>query len=150
MIEEQAIVIGCDGSGDGRIAVRVDRKSACESCQMKAGCGQKLVNDSSQRKCIEFELENHFDAKVGDRVTMAIPEKSFLQASVVMYVLPLILMIIGAVLGESYFALADIGIFLLASLGFLTGLYLARKFAQTHQFNPDFQPHIIAIKSLDD
>jgi sigma-E factor negative regulatory protein RseC len=144
MIKEQAIVIG-GNIETGRISVRVDRKSACETCQMKAGCGQKLINDGSQRKCIEFELDNDLNAKVGDQVTLAIPESSFIQASIVMYVLPLIFMIVGAVLGEKLFLFSDDGMFLLSSLGFIIGLLVARNFAKTKQSNPDFQPHIVAV-----
>lgn len=149
MIKEQAIVIADDVAGDGHITVRVDRKSACESCQMKAGCGQKLVNDNSQKKCIEFELNNEVNAQVGDRVTLAIPESSFMQASIVMYVIPLILMIVGAVLAESYFSFSDGGALLLSIFGFILGLFIARKFARTRKDDPNFQPHIIAVESVE-
>ncbi|KZY45318.1 MULTISPECIES: SoxR reducing system RseC family protein [unclassified Oleiphilus] len=145
MIKEEAIVIADDSTTNGRISVRIDRKSACESCQMKAGCGQKLVNDSSQRKCIEFELDNEFDVQVGDYVTLAVPEKTFLQASLVMYVLPLVLMILCAVLAESYLALNDAATLLASICGFGLGLYLARRFASEHKSDPDFQPHIVAV-----
>ncbi len=146
MIKEQAVVIASDAVIGGQVSVRVDRKSACESCQMKAGCGQKLVGESSQRTCIEFDLNNELNAKVGDRVTLAIPESSFLQASAVMYILPLLLMIVCAAIADRYFQLSDGGIFAFSALGFGGGLYCARRFAQRRKADPDFQPLMVAIE----
>jgi sigma-E factor negative regulatory protein RseC len=114
---------------------------------VKSACGQKLLNEGRQGKCIEFELDNLKGANVGDEVTIAIPEDSFLQAAFVMYVLPLITMIAAAVLGEKYFLLSDGGVFLVSSLGFALGLLMVRKFADSKRSQADFQPQVIAVSS---
>lgn len=152
MIKEQAIVIALDTSsnssgemGPGRALVRVDRKSSCQACQMKAACGQKLVNESSQKRCIEFEVDNSVAALEGDLVTIAVPERSFLQASLIMYLMPLVLMIVFAVIAEHFYSSSDLIIFLLSAGGFMLGLYGARKFAQHHKNDPDYHPIITEL-----
>lgn len=45
---------------------------------------------------------NHLRAKPGDRVELSLPESAFLKASIVTYLIPLIAVMTGAVLGQVF------------------------------------------------
>ncbi len=87
--------IGIVKSVNGVMAiVSVTRKSACEQC--KAGCH---VTDSGA----EIEAINRAKAKIGQQVRVAMKPYSYLRGSILVYGLPALALIIGAVIGKEFF-----------------------------------------------
>ncbi len=75
--------------------VSVERKSACEQCA--AGC--KLTDSGA-----DIEAINRVNAKVGQKVRVEMKAYSYLKGSVIVYGLPALSLIIGAVAGKELFS----------------------------------------------
>ncbi|MCI0469282.1 MAG: SoxR reducing system RseC family protein [Nitrospirae bacterium] len=98
--------------------VVVQRKSGCDSCPGGSFC--KTIDGGA-----EVEAVNMVRAGVGDTVIIAFKTQAYLKAVVLVYGIPSLMLIIGAVIGKEYlsrlFPLADADI-LSAIAGF--GLFI--------------------------
>lgn len=92
MMNEIGIVKRIDGI---TAIVSVERKSACEQCA--AGC--KLIDSEA-----DIEAINRAKAKIGQKVRVEIKPYSYLKGSVIVYGLPALALIIGAVVGKEFFS----------------------------------------------
>lgn len=94
--------------------VIIRRESACgDNC---ASCGGGC-NDS---KSITLELENTLSAEVGDYVIVESKSSTILKSAFIAYIMPLILMIIGTLIGMTVFE--GLGYANFEALGFIIGL----------------------------
>lgn len=75
--------------------VSVERKSACDSC--KAGCH---VTDAGA----EIEAFNQAKASVGQKVKISMKAYSYLKGSVLVYGIPALALIVGAIIGKEFFS----------------------------------------------
>ncbi len=75
------------------VIVEIEKRSACAECH--AGCACDI--DKSIRL---VEANNHLGADVDQYVQVSIPNESVLTASVVVYVIPLIALVTGTLLGS--------------------------------------------------
>lgn len=105
---------------EGPVAkVSVPRKSACEGCT--AGTCKP------EEQSMEIEALNHVNASVGQRVRIIVNPYTYLKASIIVYGVPALALIAGAILGKevfsSYFkeldsdtisAIAGVGAFIMA------------------------------------
>lgn len=83
--ETEGVVI----SLDGKIAkVRASRHSDCDSCGACPG-----------DKATIMDVYNRVDARVGQRVIIEIPEANMLKAAFVVYMLPLLTIFVGYLIG---------------------------------------------------
>jgi len=139
MIHERGLVLDRSASDQNKVWVRTQRQSACESCKLKAGCGQSALSKLSGQKSIEFEVDNLLNAKAGDVVILSIPEDGILTASLVMYFIPLALMVAMAMVA-GMFGLSDLVSILFGAVGLGLGLCLARTYSQKHKDDPRFTP----------
>lgn len=86
--------VGVVKSINGVIAiVSVEKKSSCDQC--KAGCN---VSDSG----VEIEALNKARAVIGQKVRVAMQPYLYLKGSMLIYGLPAVALIIGAVIGKEY------------------------------------------------
>ncbi len=93
MIEE----IGTVRSVEGPLAiVDVPRKSACEGCT----AGTCKIED----QYMEIEAFNRAGAKVGDKVVISVKPFTFTKGSMIVYGLPAIGLVLGAVFGKEVMA----------------------------------------------
>jgi len=150
MIEEQAVVLSENPKSIFNVStvrVRVERKSGCQSCQLKSGCGQRVMTEMSSNKSIELDIPNTLDAKPGDRVSIAIPEKGLLNAALVVYLIPLLSMLSFAVAAEivarSVVGFNDAMVALFGVFGLLLGFIYAKKYGQKHEQDSCFVPEMI-------
>lgn len=110
---------------NGQVQVHFKRTSACERC---GACGM-LANGQD----MIVTLENTIEARPGDQVVVQMPTQGMLQASAIVYVIPLLLLVAGAVVGKLALAplfagaesdvVAAISGIALCALGFL-GIHL--------------------------
>ena len=88
--------IGVVKSISGVLAiVAVEGKSACDQC--KLGC--KVTGSGA-----ELEAINRAKAKVGQRVRVELKPYSYLKGSIIVYGLPAVSLVIGAVIGKEFFS----------------------------------------------
>jgi len=91
MIEETGIVKSLDGI---MAKVMVPKKSACE------GCTAGICKPENQS--MEIEAINRVGAKVGQTVRIDIKAATYIKGSLIVYGLPALFMVIGAVIGKEF------------------------------------------------
>ena len=123
MITETGRVVGVAGD---RVWVQTIRTSACESCSARHGCGQRALAGVSGGRANQVLVANSLGAEVGDEVTVAIDESALLGASLLVYALPLVSMVAGAVLGHQLSA-GHAASEAVAMMGAAAGLLAARR-----------------------
>lgn len=130
MLETRATVVHIH---DGSALVLANQVSGCEQCNGQ-GCGSSKVAQlfcSSPRK---FEVQNPIDAVVGDEVIVAVADGAVMRGIGLVYLVPLVLLVLGAGLGSLWNAQPEqadmdvaLGGFVGLSLGFIAVKWLAAK-----------------------
>ncbi len=92
MATEEGIVIKTSA---GTALVKTNRSSACESCSSSGSCAAK--GDE-----MEVEAINSVGARDGDRIMLSFATTSFLKATFLLYIFPVICLVIGAVAGQKF------------------------------------------------
>ena len=105
MIRETATVVAVDGD---TVTVEAAIKSTCNACQAQSDCGTGVISRAIAPKTQQLTLRTPMPVRIGQQVTVGIPEAGILSASAWLYLLPLIAFI------GSYFA----SVSLLSSTGF--------------------------------
>lgn len=140
MITETGKVVALSGN---RVWVQTIRTSACESCSARNGCGQRALAGVSGGRANQVLVTNSMGARVGDEVTVAIDESALLGASLLVYALPLVLLVLGAVAGHQLSGGLDAVAMLGAALGMAAGFVVARRVGS----NParDYEPRLVKV-----
>lgn len=124
MIEERAKVIAVK---DGAIQLQMIKTRSCDSCNAKNACGHALLARMTKRNhphnTTEFSLPNRLDAQVGDQVVLGIAEDALLKAALLVYLLPLLALLAGAMLGKALWA-SEVAAITGGLLGLLAGFML--------------------------
>jgi sigma-E factor negative regulatory protein RseC len=97
MIEETAHVVGVE---DGHAWVETERRSSCGSCSAK-GCGTGALSKILGTKVQRLKVRDPLGTEVGDTVILGIEEGVLLHGSLMVYIVPLLLMLAGGLLGEA-------------------------------------------------
>lgn len=113
MIEERGRVLSVE---DDAVWVETLRRSACDSCQARNGCGQSVLQRLGLGARSGFirvlNPQHEHPCRVGDEVLIGIPEHAVLQGSFMVYLVPLLMLFAGALLAQ-YLGAAE-GIIILA------------------------------------
>lgn len=75
---------------NGNLTVSIPRNEACGSCAAKGSCGQKAETI--------IEIFSADDIKKGDRILLESKSSDITKYSIYVYILPVVLMILGALL----------------------------------------------------
>ena len=140
---EQGRIVAVDADA---VWVDTDRQTTCGSCSAQKACGTRLLNalhpsrDDYLRLVVDKSLLA--ELRTGDRVEISIPDEVVVQASAVVYLLPLALLLAGAVLGNQLLP-GDAGTALGGILGFLSGALLVRLHAVANRGNRRLQPSLV-------
>jgi len=121
-----------------RVWVLGSQDSGCNACQQKAGCSINNLDTLLNRKAIP--VDSQIALQVGDQVVVAINEKLLLRASLLQYILPLIIMFLGAgiaeqVLKDSPSEFAELWVAGAALSGLLLSLWLINKLQRLWLFS---------------
>ena len=141
MIEEQGRVIALMG-GHARVATR--RRSACGHCEVSGACGTSLLERFFGRHPAELVALNPIDAQVGDEVAVGIGEQDLLRAAVAAYLVPVLALIAGALIGETLGGShAEIASLLGAMIGLTLAFLWLRGYSVASVQCPGRQPVIL-------
>jgi sigma-E factor negative regulatory protein RseC len=143
MATEEGIIIKVN---DTTAMVKTKQMTACESCAEKDTCH----STGGSPKVMEVEADNTANAQLGDTVIVTFDSTRLFMLSFLLYVFPVIIMIIGALLGErvaqnfngnpsTYSAIMGFGFFFAAMAVVKLMDKRARKTGQ-------FRPEIIKVK----
>ncbi len=122
MIEELAVVVKIENY---QVWVEGGQSSACGGCLQKASCTTNALGSVLKKKSVR--VDSDIELKIGDNVMVAIDEAVLLQASLLLYLLPLIALFTGAGVAEWLLADNDLWIAGSALSGFLLCLWLINK-----------------------
>ena len=125
MITETGKVIAIRGD---HAWVQTIRASACQSCSARSGCGQRALASVTGGRANQILVANTINARVGDEVTIGIEERALLGASMLVYAVPLVAMVLGAIAGHNLVGGSDIGAMAGAVAGLAGGFVFARLF----------------------
>ncbi|MBZ0104982.1 MAG: SoxR reducing system RseC family protein [Sulfuricella denitrificans] len=120
MLETEGVVVrlGADGA-----YVETTRASSCGTCSSQKSCGTSSMSQLLGSKTMSFLVMNPIGAAVGERVVIGLEEPALLKSSLIGYVLPLMLLMAGA-LGGSQLAPAGAAQDLYPVIGAAVGLGL--------------------------
>lgn len=105
--------------------VEVGEASGCGNCEQQGSCGgDDLFGLRAARR--QQRIHNGIGARVGDAVIVSLPDGAVLMAAWAAYLLPLLLGIGGAALGN-FWGGADIHAFVGLVVGLLVGVALLRR-----------------------
>lgn len=95
MIETQARVMRVDGA---TAWVQAESPSSCGACGGK-GCGASLYSRLLHPREPEYAVGNPIAARAGELVVVGVEDGVLFRAALAAYVLPLMLLLLGALLG---------------------------------------------------
>jgi len=146
MMHTRGLVVKIEN--DGFAQVIMDRKSACSGCD--------TGNTDTCRSCltgakIKAMVLNSKGAAQGDIVTVSISRAKIMKGAAVFYLLPVILLIFGALIGngfEAFFALGrNLSTMAGGFIGLAAGLYMVRKISEYMNADQGLVPEITQIIS---
>ena len=141
MITEQAVVTRCEG---GQAEIRLQRASACGQCELNEGCGTGALGRLLGNRSRPLLIETQQDLKPGDNLLLGLSETALVKASLTVYGLPLLAMVVVGLLA-SVFDMSEIWVTLSSVAGFLTGYILASHL--TNRLEADrLTPYIVDIR----
>ena len=121
MLTESALVTRRHGR---RVELELQRGSACARCDMSQGCGTGALGRLLRRRSRPLVIETDQDCGPGDEVLLVLPESSLVRASLLVYGVPLLSMLVAG-LTMSAFELPEWLVACAVIAGFLGGFRIA-------------------------
>lgn len=145
MIEEYGSVVELKGKMTA--VVLAQKSSFCKNCASMQSC---QVSDDNRSMLVE--AHNVIGAEVGHRVRLVTSTRSFLQSSFLLYIVPLIALILGAVaghlVGERMAAGPDPNLLAaIIGIAFLVGSFFVIRIGSRALPKEAFMPRIVEILS---
>lgn len=147
MIEETGTVI--ELKGPSTAVVLCQKGSFCDHCAAMDAC---RLGDDNQSMTVE--AHNALAAEVGDRVVLAVSSKTFLTSSFIVYIVPIVFLLIGGLLGQ-YIGeemISGVSPQLLSALigvAFLVGSFLTIRVGSRALNNEYYLPRIVRVLTED-
>jgi sigma-E factor negative regulatory protein RseC len=140
VIEETGRVVAVE---PGAVWVETVRYTACQSCSASKGCGHALLD--SQRAGSRARIRALCDTtlRVDDQVVLGIPEGLLMRGALLVYLLPLLLMLIGALIGQMFTSAALDTAALGGIVGLGGGFLVNRWYSVRHRRDPAMHPQVM-------
>jgi sigma-E factor negative regulatory protein RseC len=145
MLEETAQVVRIKG---GEVWVETQRRSSCGSCSAEKGCGTATLSKVLGNRRNVVRVLSAIQLGVGDQVVIGIREQALVRGSLAVYAVPILLLLLGGLIGElgaqqfiwenAEFASVTLGI-----SGLIAGLVWLKRFTRRIQNDPNFQPVVL-------
>lgn len=99
-MDQEAIVVLVE---ENQAYVEVGGASVgCGRCHEAGGCQSSILGQMFRSKLRRFRIANDIGAFPGDRVVVRVANGAALRAAVLIYVLPVLLLLLGALMGAGY------------------------------------------------
>jgi len=129
---------------DNTAWVKVRRSSMCEACSCQRTC-----STLGGGEIMETEAINTAGAGVGDRVLLQIPSTLLVKVSFIFYMIPVIFLISGVILGmkiaKNYSLEPELGAMIMGILGCVLAFVFIRLFAGKVRKNKAYVPEVIKV-----
>ncbi|WP_423839865.1 SoxR reducing system RseC family protein [Vibrio mytili] len=150
MMTALATVTGVHRNGQQyEIDLSCEQQTSCSSCSSQKSCGTGVVTKAVGNKSLFWNLTTEQSVQVGQVVEIGFPEDSLIKSAMAVYLLPLLGLIIGAMLG--HFLLLPIvaggeGIVILSSFVFAAGgVWIAKRLSRPLEAQSKQQVTLIRI-----
>ncbi|MCK5001387.1 MAG: SoxR reducing system RseC family protein [Gammaproteobacteria bacterium] len=149
MIEQEVQIIAVEAD---RLLVEAERRSSCQSCAVKSGCGTSVLAKWFDKKHLRFYVDKPVDSGSvkfveGDRVQVGLQESALTQGALTVYLLPLLAMIAVALLADSSlstdFYWRDLVIAASAFAGLVLALFAGRLYFHLGRSKQRFNPVLL-------
>lgn len=145
MLEETAQVVRIRGE---EVWVETQRRSSCDSCAAEKGCGTATLSKVLGNRRNVVRVLSAIPLGVGDRVVIGIREQALVRGSLAVYAVPILLLLLGGLLGELgaqqfIWENAELASVMLGISGLIAGLAWLRRFTRRIQNDPNFQPVVL-------
>ena len=150
MVEQDVVVITVE---QHRLLVEAERRSSCQSCAVKSGCGTSVLAKWFDKKHLRFYVEKpanmaSTEIAVGDQVVVGMQESALTQGALTVYLLPLLAMIGLALLVDSWlpagFYWRDLMIAGAAFSGLALALFAGRFYLHLGRCQQRFNPVLLS------
>ncbi len=124
MIENEAVVTHIEGDFAW---LTVERQGGCSSCS-SGGCGTASLASLFGQRPTPLRVDNRLQAQPGEQVVIGIEERSLLIGALLIYLLPLLLLLVAAIVGEQWGG--EVAAVVLGAIGLGLGLRLSQPLAR--------------------
>ncbi|MCF8779764.1 SoxR reducing system RseC family protein [Vibrio sp. IRLE0018] len=132
-----------------QIALSCEQQTSCSSCSSQKSCGTGVVSKAFGNKNLHWQLKTSRILKVGQVVEIGIPEQSLLQSAMLVYLLPIVAMLLGALFGHlvlsPWLDMGEGAVVLTSMLFAFIGILLAKKLAQPLEQKSAAQVELIRV-----
>lgn len=129
MVEEIATVVSCDDNG---VWLTTTPVASCNACNVSDDCGTGIVAKTLTPKTLHFFVPSTLKLLPGEQVKIGLPEHKLVTAALVVYMLPLLLMLLPALLASAA-GVSEGGLMLIALCGAALGFVVARRYGQLQE-----------------
>ena len=141
MATEQGVVVKTESKAAW---VKTVKSGACQGCSARGSCHS--LGSSNE---MEVKAVNKAGAKVGDRIVLSVEASSLLKVTFMLYVFPILLMIVGAVIGQeiaTYFNINPSALSAFLGFSFFFAAFLVVKSTTNKLAKKNkYQPKIVKI-----
>ncbi|MBN3564585.1 SoxR reducing system RseC family protein [Aliamphritea spongicola] len=143
MIEETGRVISVS---EDNLVVETVKQSSCSTCSSQKSCGQSVLAKVGDGRKLQISVDNpdRLPVKPDDQVVLGVEESTFLSASLLIYLLPLVAMFVLAVFAQMA-AYSEPVVILSALAGLLVGFLAVRLISRRFGRNCRFQPVLLRV-----
>ncbi|MEE9354061.1 MAG: SoxR reducing system RseC family protein [Methylococcaceae bacterium] len=145
MITELAVVTKVEKQ---QVWVESSRSSGCSGCLQNSSCGTSALDKWIKKRSLAVDSE--ITVIAGDQVEVAIEEAVLLKASVLIYLVPLLMMLMGAGCAQWLLpketALVDIWVAFTALMTLAVGLWLIHQFQASYLVH--FFPRPVVVRKI--
>lgn len=141
MVEEQGRVVALE---PGAAWIETVRANSCQSCSARQGCGHAVLDRNAAGSRARIRVTSERTLNVGDQVVVGIPEHALLKGALMVYLLPLVCLFAGALLGSQWTVAGQDMSALLGVAGLVVG-FLVNRWYSGHHAARTLQPQIIRI-----
>ncbi len=135
--EETGIVSHNDGD---YVFVETQNDGSCGNCKSNSGCSN-IASIFMLKPRNKLKINNTLALKKGDSVIVAISSGNLLIATVLMYLLPLILLFVFSLIAKLF--IGEGASIVAGAFGLLSGLFGVKRYTQRTDVAAKFQPRLI-------
>jgi len=145
MLEEPAQVVRIE---DNEVWVETQRRSSCDSCAAEKACGTATLSRVLGNRRSVVRVISATPLRVGDQVIIGIREQALVRGSLAVYAVPILLLLLGGLIGElgaelSIWKNAEFASISLGILGLIAGLVWLKKFTRRIQNDEKYHPVVL-------
>jgi sigma-E factor negative regulatory protein RseC len=140
MLEETARVVEVL---DGVLIAETQSRSGCSYCSTSSSCSTSVVAKLFGVRRNRLVMANSLHARPGDQVVIGIPDQLLVRASLIAYLLPLVVMLVVTALGDLA-GINELLLSLLALVGLAMGFFTVRWVSRSRA-SQQYEPRLLRI-----